>query len=155
LIFASMESILILVFEILQEVIVYRSPFCDRQDFEYLCSHKKMDLPCILEFFGETKSTSWNAECGLMLLCCAGRKVLIWAWIIWLLWTFFVSGVGPCKISELLLRLVAIWCSRKKRTQREDFGFAHQVLANTTSYLGYPVLHAFCSCLAKCSKDNK
>ena len=150
-----MESILILVFEIQQEVIVYRSPFCDRQDFEYLCSHKKMDLLCILEFFGETKSTSWNAECGLMLLCCAGRKVLIWAWIIWLLWTFFVSGVGPCKISELLLRLVAIWCSRKKRTQREDFGFAHQVLANTTSYLGYPVLHAFCSCLAKCSKENK
>jgi hypothetical protein len=150
-----MESILILVFEIQQEVIVYRSPFCDRQDFEYLCSHKKMDLLCILEFFGETKSTSWNAECGLMLLCCAGRKVLIWAWIIWLLWTFFVSGVGPCKISELLLRLVAIWCSRKKRTQMEDFGFAHQVLANTTSYLGYPVLHAFCSCLAKCSKENK
>jgi len=134
---------------------VYRSPFCDRQDFEYLCSHKKMDLLCILEFFGETKSTSWNAECGLMLLCCAGRKVLIWAWIIWLLWTFFVSGVGPCKISELLMRLVAIWCSRKKRAQREDFGFAHQVLTNTTSYLGYPVLHAFCSCLAKCSKENK
>lgn len=80
---------------------------------------------------------------------CAGRKVLIWAWIIWLLWTFFVSGVGPRKISELLM------CSRKKRTQREDFGFAHQVLTNTTSDLGYPVLHAFCSCLAKCSKENK
>jgi hypothetical protein len=41
---------------------VYRSPFCDRQDFEYLCSHKKMDLLCILEFFGETKSTS---ECRM------------------------------------------------------------------------------------------
>jgi hypothetical protein len=103
----------------------------------------------------EKQNQPVNAECGLKLLCCAGRKVLIWAWIIWLLWTFFVSGVGPCKISELLIRIVVIWCSRKKRTQREDFGFAHQVLTNTTSYLGYPVLHAFCSCLAKCSKENK
>lgn len=35
---------------------------------------KKMDLLCILEFSGETKSTSWNAESGLMLLGARGEK---------------------------------------------------------------------------------